>query len=216
MRRYGQAVNDNRDPDPRALLAWGLVVGPVTFVSAWAVGGLRMPDYSPVHDAISRLAAAGSPQRALMSSGFVVYGVAQLFGGLAVRSSIIGRAWPAVMVNGVATLAVAALALDVSDSADLAHGAAATVGYISLGLVPALAAGPLDRAGHRRAAVVSAVASVAIGVCLAMTVTADAKGAFQRAGLGIGDVWLVAAGLVLARRRPPRVTRSTDPIPAGS
>lgn len=179
-------------------------MGPVAFVSAWAVGGLRMPDYSPVHDAISQIAAVGSPERALMTTGFVVYGVAVMVGGLAVRSSIVHRAWLAVVINGLATVAVAALPLDVLATGDQAHGAAATVGYVSLALVPALAAGPLAHAGRRRAATVSVAASVAIGVCLALTVVADANGAFQRAGLGIGDVWLIAAGISLATvRRPP-------------
>ncbi|MEO6988738.1 MAG: DUF998 domain-containing protein [Aquihabitans sp.] len=194
-------MNDEPAVPHRALAAWGLVVGPVAFVSAWAIGGLQMPDYSPVHDAISRLAAVGSPQRALMSTGFVVYGVAVAVGGLAVRSSIIGRAWPAVVINGLATLAVAALPLDVSPTGDQAHGVAATVGYVSLALAPALAAGPLVASGRRRAAAVSVVASVSIGVCLALTVVADANGAFQRIGLGIGDVWLVAAGLSLVAAR---------------
>ena len=169
-----------------------------------------MPDYSPVHDAISRLAAIGSPERALMTTGFVVYGVAVMAGGLAVRSSVIRRAWPAVVINGLATVAVAALPLDVSATGDQAHGAAATVGYISLALVPALAAGPLVQGGYRRASVVSVAASIAIGVCLALTVVADANGAFQRTGLGIGDAWLVAAGLSLAtvRRSRPGATPS--------
>lgn len=198
-------IDDPTLPRP-SLAAWGLVVGPVAFVSAWAVGGVRMPDYSPVHDAISRLAAVGSPERALMTTGFVVYGVAVMAGALAVRSSIVGRAWPAVLVNGLATLAVAALPLDVSATSDQAHGAAATVGYVSLALVPALAAGPLSQAGHRRAAIASVAASVGIGVCLALTVVADAKGAFQRTGLGLGDVWLVAAGISLLASRRDRHT----------
>lgn len=188
----------------QAVTPWGLVVGPVAFVSAWAIGGLRMSDYSPVHDAISRLAAVGSPERTLMATGFVVYGVAVTVGGLAVRSSVIARAWPAVMVNGLATLAVAALPLDVSATGDQAHGFAATVGYVSLALVPALAAGPLARTGRRRAAAVSVVASVTLGVCLALTVVADAKGGFQRFGLGIGDAWLIVAGLSLAATHSDR------------
>ncbi len=194
-------MSDEPSGRDRTWVAWGLVVGPVAFVSAWAVGGLRMPDYSPVYDAISRLAAVGSPERVLMTTGFVVYGVAVTVGGLAVRASVISRAWPAVVVNGLATLAVAALPLDVSAAGDRAHGLAATVGYVSLALAPGLAVAPLHRAGLRRASVVSGVASIGIGVGLALTAVADAKGAFQRGGLGIGDAWLVAAGLSLATAR---------------
>ena len=91
-------MSDEPFGSDRTWAAWGLVAGPVAFVSAWAVGGLRMPDYTPVYDAISRLAAVGSPERVLMSTGFVVYGVAVTVGGLAVRSSDIGRAWPAVVL----------------------------------------------------------------------------------------------------------------------
>ena len=200
-------MSDEPFGSDRTWAAWGLVAGPVAFVSAWAVGGLRMPDYTPVYDAISRLAAVGSPERVLMSTGFVVYGVAVTVGGLAVRASVISRAWPAVVVNGLATLAVAALPLDVSAAGDRAHGLAATVGYVSLALVPVLAAGPLHRAGHRRVAALSVVAGIGIGVCLALTVVAGAKGAFQRAGLGIGDAWLVAAGLSLATTRWTRWRR---------
>ncbi len=184
--------------------ALGLVVGPVAFVSAWAVGGARTAGYSPVHDAISRIAAVGAPERALMTAGFVVYGAGVLAGAPALRRSVVGRAWPAVVVNGVATWAVAALPLDVSDAGDLAHGVAATVGYVSLAAVPALAAAPLAAAGHRGPARASAVAAVAIAACLAMTVVADAKGLAQRTGLGIGDAWLIAAGLTLARASRPR------------
>lgn len=186
---------------PARRAAWGLVAGPVAFVSAWAVGGSRMPGYSPVHDAISRIAAVGAPERPLMTAGFVAYGAGVLLGAAAVRSSSMARVWPAVAVNGIATWAVAALPLDVSDAGDRAHGVAATIGYVSLALVPALAVRPLAAAGHRRAAAASVAASVAIGACLALTVVADAKGAFQRTGLGIGDVWLVAAGLALATGR---------------
>lgn len=198
-------MNDDHGALRRAVstLGLGLVVGPVAFVGAWVVGGLRMPGYSPVHDAISRLAAVGSPERALMTTGFVVYGLAVMLGGLAVRSSIISRSWPAVMVNGLATLAVAALPLDVSAVGDQAHGVAATVGYVSLALVPALAAAPLARTGCRRVAFASVVASIAIAICLALTVVVDANGAFQRLGLGIGDAWLIVAGLSLMAARSP-------------
>lgn len=195
----------------RSWTAWGLVVGPVAFVSAWAIGGLRMPDYSPVHDAISELAAIGSPERALMTTGFVVYGVAVMVGATSTRSTVIARVWPALVVNGLATLAVAALPLDASAAGDRAHGVAAGVGYVSLALVPALAAAPLERSGHRRAALVSVAAGVGIGACLALTAVADAKGAFQRTGLGIGDAWLIAAGTFLLATRS-RLSASEEVI----
>lgn len=173
----------------------------MAFVSAWAVGGLRRDGYSPVHDAISRLAAVDTTDRWLMTGGFVAYGTAVLVGARAMRGTVLAPSAPAVVVNALATFAVAALPLDVSDAVDLAHGVAATIGYVSLAAVPALSVGPLRRAGHRRAATGSAGAAVAIGACLALTVVADAKGLAQRTGLGIGDAWLVTAGVALATGR---------------
>lgn len=198
-------------PTGRRWSALGLAAGPVAFVSVWAVGGSRTPGYSPVHDAISGIAAVGAPERGLMTAGFVAYGAAVLAGTPALRRSVVGRAWPAVVVNGLATWGVAALPLDVSQAGDLAHGVAATIGYVSLAAAPALAAGPLARAGHHGAARASVAAAVAIGAFLVLTTVADAKGLTQRTGLGIGDLWLVATGVALAIGRPQL---SGEPSPA--
>ena len=43
----------------RPWAALGLVAGPAAFITGWVVGGARTPGYSPVNDAISRIAAVG-------------------------------------------------------------------------------------------------------------------------------------------------------------
>jgi hypothetical membrane protein len=186
--------------------ALGLVAGPVAFVAAWAVAGAATTGYSPVDEAISRLAAVDAPHRTLMTLGFVAYGAYLLAAVPVLRRSSIGRCWPAVAVNALATWAVAALPLDRSSAVDAAHGLAAAVGYASLAAAPALAAGPLAGSGRRRAAVASAVAAAAIAASLALTVVVDANGLAQRLGLGIGDVWLAATGVALAGGRLVRGT----------
>lgn len=196
------AVVPSADARRAALgLGLGLAAGPVAFVSAWALAGWRTPGHSPVHDAISRIAAVGAPERALMTAGFVAYGASLLVGTIAARRTVLARAVPALVVNGLATWAVAALPLDRSAPVDLAHGVAATAGYVSLAAVPALAAGPLAVSGRRRAAVLSVAVAVAIGAGMALTAVADARGLAQRAGLGIGDAWLVVAGVAVAAGR---------------
>ena len=202
-------------PGPARRWAIGLGLGPAAFVGAWALGGLRMPDpYSPVHDAISRLAAVGSPERGLMSAGFVAYGVAVVAGSQALRHSPLRRAWPAAVVNGLATLAVAATPLDRSDLVDQLHGVSATVGYASIVALPLLAARPLRELGHRRAAAASVALAAVSATCLVATVVAEQKGLAQRVGLGAGDVWLVAASAWLVSRkgslagRPDRAGRA--------
>lgn len=189
----------------RRRLAVGAIVGPVGFVGAWLVGSLTTPGYSMVEDAISRLAAAGADTRWLMTAGFIAFGLGVPAFGLALRAAIDGPAWIAAIVSGIATIGVAALPLDVSRTTDVAHGAAATLGYVSITAVPLLAATPLARAGFSRAAHVSRAAGVASAICLAATLAGVANGLFQRLGLTIGDAWLIAAGVAIASDRDASV-----------
>ena len=147
------SISTALDPRPvtdRRSLAWGGVIGPVGFVTAWATAGAVTSGYSPIEDAVSRLAAIHAPTRWVMTAGFVCFGVAVPVYSLALREAIAGRAWLAAMVTGLATFGVAAVPLDVSKTTDLVHGGFASVGYASLALTPLLAAGPLAARGYRR------------------------------------------------------------------
>jgi hypothetical protein len=183
----------------RRLTALGGVVGPAGFVAAWAVGGAVARNYSPVDDAISRLAAVDASTRALMTTGFVTFGVGVPLYGLALRERLPGPAWTSAVATGLATLGVAAFPLDRSSTVDLVHGAFASAGYVTLAGVPLLAAAPLRRKGFRRGAAASLAVGAASGVCLIATLAGERHGLFQRAGLTIGDAWLVASALWLLR-----------------
>ena len=179
-------------------LGLGGVIGPAAFVSAWVVGGATKAGYSPVHDAISRLAAIGSSARPLMTAGFVTFGLAVPMASLAFRRAIDGPAWIAAAVTGVATLAVAAAPLDHSSAVDSLHAVFAGVGYISLAAAPLFAARPLARDGHRTLAALGVGAGAIAAVSLALTTTGLPTGLFQRLGLTAGDVWLASAGIAIA------------------
>ena len=175
--------------------AAGGVVGPLTFVAAWAVLGATAEGYDPVRQAISRLAAVGASTRPAMTLALVVLGAGMVMFGLALRSS---PAWPMAVVNGLAAVAVAALPL--GDRYDTAHGVAAAMGYVTLAGIP------LAMAGERRLPVLVALAS---GGCLLASVLVTHDGLFQRMGLTIGHGWIVVSALGLLRGhsssdRPPR------------
>lgn len=184
---------------PTRVAALGLVLGPAAFITAWAVAGSRMPDpYTPVGDAISRTAAVGSPQRELMTSGFLLYAAGSVVGSLALRRAVPGPAWIASAVNGAATVGVALTPLEHSSSLDAAHAVTATTGYVSLALTPILAARPLAAAGRAGLARASVATGGAVGACLAATVASDEmSGLLQRLGLTIGDAWLILAGATI-------------------
>lgn len=163
--------------------ALGGVLGPVAFVASWAVLGALRDGYSPVHDPISRLAAVGSPTRAAMTAGFLAYsaGVGAFAPALDSRGSR-----RALALNAAATVAVAAFPLDGFGGAQ-AHAAAAGVGYASLAASPWLA-------GSRKTAAATAVALVA------SVVLPSHNGFAQRAGLTIGDAWIVSRAIAALRK----------------
>jgi len=178
------------------LAAAGGVVGPTAFAGAWIVGGLIKKNYSPVEDAISRLAAVGSSTRPLMTCGFVCFGVAVPTYALALRRWIGGPSWMAAFGTGVATLGVAAVPLGMSSTGDRLHGGLATAGYITLTAAPLLAARTLWHA-RRRTARLSLAIGTGAGLCLAATLLGPHHGLWQRTGLSIGDAWLIGSAVAM-------------------
>jgi len=181
----------------REVLAWGGVVGPAGFVAAWATAGALTKGYSPVSEAISRLAAADAPTRHLMNAGFMCYGVAVPAYAVALRDSLGGRAWITATVTGVATLGAGVFALDASSTRDRIHRGCALVGSASLALTPALGAKTLSARGHGRVAVASGVVGVLSGACLAASTYDPTEGLLQRIGLTLGDGWLAASAVTM-------------------
>jgi hypothetical membrane protein len=186
------------------LAAWGGIVGPIAFASAWISGSLRTSGYSMLNDAISRLAAVRADTRVLMTAGFVVFAVGVLTFAHGLRRSLPGRAWLAAAASAVATLGVALLPLDHSSTVDLLHGAAATVGYVTLAATSLLAGSSLRRIGRARAAAVSTAAGVVTALCLAATLLGPKHGLFQRVGVSVGDAWIVGAAVAILQRSSSR------------
>jgi len=182
--------------------AIGGIVGPVAFIGAWLTGAVTTAvDYSMVDDAISRLAAVGADSRALMTSGFVAFGVAVPIFGVALRRHVGGLGWVGAVTTGLATLAVAATPLDRSATVDTLHGVFATVGYIALIAVPTLSFGPLRLAGHSRLAAAGAVAATVSTASLALSSTTLPTGLFQRLGLTSTDLWIIALAISITTGR---------------
>ncbi len=189
--------------------ALGGVIGPAAFVTAWSIGGLEASHYSAIDDAISHLAEIGAPTRPFMTAGFVAFGVGLPLYAVALRAGLPGRAWVTAAATGLATLGVAAAPLGRSSSGDTVHGLFAGAGYVTLALTPLLAAGPLRRAGRSGWARASIVVGLGAGLSLLATTATDLDGLFQRLGLTVVDVWIVATAIEILRDRlTPR--RSND------
>ena len=187
----------------RRLLALGGVFGPVAFIAAWAVAGARQTGYSTAEDPISRLAAVGASTRPLMTAGLLMYAAGLAGYAAAAADDDIDELgwWPAALVCAAATAGVAATPLE-GDLGGLPHAATAITGYASLAAIPATAAVRLRRAGRSGLSRVATVTAAASAACLTVSVAMDpVTGAWQRAGLTIGDAWLIATGAFAALRR---------------
>lgn len=168
-------------------------------MTAWIVAGWRAPSYSPVDDAISRLAAGHAPTRVVMTVGFVLFGLGVPLFAVALRAALGGPAWLAAVAAGVSTLAVAAFPLDTG--VDGLHAASAVTGYACLAATPLLAAGPLAANGSTALARASTFTGAISATLLATSLIGPAHGMLQRAGLGATDLWICAASVALLRSR---------------
>jgi hypothetical protein len=182
--------------------ALGGVVGPAAFIGAWTIGAaVTSRQYSSTDDAISRLAAVGADTRALMTAGFVAFGVGLPLYASALRRVVSGSAWMTAAATGVATLAVAATPLDRSATVDTWHGVAAGIGYVTLAATPLLAARPLAQRGHRVLATAGVLAGTLSAISLVLTTTGLPTGLFQRLGLTATDIWIATSALAIAGGR---------------
>ena len=164
---------------------------------AWGALGAGAAGYDPTRDAISRLAARGAPTRPAMTAALLALGAGMVVYGLALRPS---RAWVLPVVNGMATLAVAALPLDGAD--DTAHGVVAGLGYVTLAAIP-VAVGRRSR--------LSMVTSVVSGLCLLASVVVATDGLYQRTGLTVAHLWVVVSALGSLRGVEGRGRGPTSP-----
>lgn len=188
----------------------GGIVGPLAFIAAWLIAGtITSRSYSPIDDAISRLAAVGSDTRWLMTCGFVVFGVGVMTFARTVRRALDGPAWIALLTTGLATLGVAATPLDASTTVDSLHAAMAFTGYASLIGVPMLCARPVGRVGRRKLAIAAWVSAAVATVALVLSIAHPTTGVWQRIGLTAGDAWIVALAVTIVRGRFRRDAGST-------
>lgn len=190
----------------RVVARFAGIGGPAAFVGAWAIGSAVKDGYSPVSDAISRLAEQGASTQPLMTAGFLGFGLLMPVFARALGQELGSRSvQAAVTASALATLAVAAFPLspEGGTSVDTLHNVAAGVAYAANVLAPIVAAPHLRTPVARRASyALSGAMTAALVGSLALD---DVTGLLQRAGLTMYDVWAVALAVtVLGRERGVR------------
>ncbi|HVE74024.1 MAG TPA: DUF998 domain-containing protein [Mycobacteriales bacterium] len=186
----------------RAALACG-IAAPACFVAAWVTGGLLRNGYDPVEEAISQLAREGSTDRAVMTAGFVGFGVLlPVFARTAAKAMDAPGMGAAMTVAAVGTLAVAGLPLaeEPGGLPDLLHAVAAGTGYVGQIVAPALGAAAFARRGHSGAAKASGAVAATSAAALLLSITVGPTGLWQRTGLTVVDCWYAGVATWLLRR----------------
>ena len=159
-------------------------MAPLYFISCWVYAGAIRDGYNPVRDAISRLAELGAPNRYIVTSGMVVFGVGcLLFAGLLRKPASISMTVAGLASFGVAAFPCTEGCPGFGSLTDTAHILFAGLHYVSFGLTPVL---------HSRKPVVLTIAGLA-GLALLIQATGlGPNGLFQRIGLTTLDAWLIA------------------------
>lgn len=177
------------------------VIGPLAFVADWAVLGAIRSHYSPVNDAISRLAETAAPTRSAMTAGFIVYGAA-LVAYAGARDGDLPRITRLLVAGtGLSTFGVAAFSLDASGKGTT-HAVFAGIGYATLAAAPLVAARVWARTPARAWVRTSAATGIVTAAFLIASTFAPAHGLLQRVGLTAGDAWVVATAIRALRSGP--------------
>jgi hypothetical membrane protein len=171
----------------RRVRAWAGITGVFAFVTSWVIAGLLRDGYSPMHDAISRLAERGAPHRWIVLAGMIAFGLGALvFAGVLRRHASIAMTVAGISSFGVAVFPCTAGCPGLETVTDTGHILFAGVHYVSLTLVPILQSRSVLARG------VTVMTGTALGL---HALGSGPNGALQRLGLITLDLWLVITAL---------------------
>ena len=180
---------------------WAGIVGPAFFIASWIASGLLRDGYDPVSQSISELAAIDTPDRWIVTSGMIVFGLSAIVFGGRMRHQLGRRAGAAMAIAGFASLGVAAFPCSSgcpgaeSSGTDMGHLVMAAIHYVAFTSVPFLAARG-DGSFVIAARSLAALAAVAL---IAQAAGIGPNGLMQRLGLTLNDVWMIGMALVAMR-----------------
>jgi hypothetical membrane protein len=188
------------------------LLGPALFIGGTAVIGASWSSYDPVAQTISELAAADAPTRIAMTVVFVISALCHVVTGSFARGvGAAGRV--ALVLAGVASLAVAAFPLPSVAGTSVPHRVSAIIGFILLAAWPLL--GVRLRRGfpaivRPAGAVVSTLILASVCVWFLVVWTSPQTGtlgAIERIAADSESVWpaIVVVWLLLADRRRANV-----------
>ena len=185
----------------------GLILGPITFISAWLAAGAMTKGYSPIRDHISDLDAVAAPTRPLMNVAFTTFALAVGLAAAPLRSRLGAPTAAAMSANALLSIGIMVAPLGKSRASDRVHGVVAGLGYLALAAT-APSAAPTLAARQRTLARASIAVGVTSMACLVASLVRPEKGFWQRAGITTTDAWMVLVGVLVLADHPAVMTRT--------
>ena len=138
-------------PRPRRPALASSVLAPVFFIGGTLVAQALWPEFDPVRQTISELAAGDAPTRVFMTIMLALTGLCHLVTSV-YAVSVVRAGRIALGLAGLATIAVAAFPLPSVVGSSTAHTLSAMAGFVLLAIWPALVVAALalrQRRDHR-------------------------------------------------------------------
>ena len=108
---------------------------PIGLVGGWALAAYMWPEYDPIRQTISELAAGDAPTALLMNAMFILAGICHLTtAAFLYEVAIVGRVLLAI--GGLASFAVAAFPLPTVTTTSTEHRISAGVSFVALAIWP--------------------------------------------------------------------------------
>ena len=176
------------------------LVGPAAFITSWVVAGILRRGYDPVNQSISELAALDTPNRLIVTSGMVVFGIGAQFFAAELRRRGQKRVSTAMTLAGLSSLGVAGFPCTLgcpgagTSFLDTGHAVMAGIHYATFTAAPLLLS--FEESASNRRRTFSAVIAIVAGAALTAQVMGwGPNGLMQRIGLTTNDIWMMVMAL---------------------
>ena len=184
-------------------------LAPLAFIGAVVLAGAQTAGYSPVEQAISELFATGTDTATLVGAGMLAFSVLALPMAVVLVRAGLGWTGGALLLDAVGTAVIVAFPCSPGcpgpgeSTTDLLHIVVAGIAYLGHLSAPLLAAREVDADGAwawlGRLGLVLGIPALLVFGAWVLGLTGTAGGLGQRTFTILVDVWIVSAGVAVAR-----------------
>ena len=181
---------------------------PVGLIGGWALAAYMWPEYDPIKQTISELAAGDAPTAQIMNAMFVLAGICHLVSALFLYA--VGKPGRIVLaIGGLASIALAFFPLPTVATTSTEHRVVAGISFVALAVWPALGWRRRPIVGLLRPLPMTLATLVLLGLCGWFFLVWDSESAItgfvERVAVGAEVLFpMLLAWMLLMRERSRR------------